>query len=57
MYDSSDFKISRICIPKDNKKCIIMELDKLGINEATLFGDMESRANYNRFKKKEGYVV
>ena len=30
-----------------------MELDRLGINEATLFGDIESRANYNRFMKRE----
>lgn len=54
LYDNSDcFKIKRFRIPKSKKKSIISELDKLGINEATLFGDMESRANYNRFKKRE----
>lgn len=52
LYNNSEsFKISRFCIPKSNKKHILVELDKLGINEATLFGDIESRANYNRFKK------
>lgn len=51
------YKIKRFRIPKTSKKQIIVELDKLGINEATLFGDMESRANYNRFMKNEGKIV
>ena len=46
------YKIYRFRIPQECKKQIIVELDKLGINEATLFGDIESRANYNRFKKR-----
>lgn len=50
--NSSRYKIYRFRIPKECKKQIIVELDKLGINEATLFGDIESRANYNRFKKR-----
>ncbi len=54
LYDNSwCYKISRFRIPKKNKKSILMELDRLGINEATLFGDIESRANYNRFMKRE----
>ena len=56
LYDSSRwFKINRFRIPQANKKSILIELDKLGINEATLFGDIESRANYNRFRKREKY--
>ncbi len=56
LYNNSRFyKIRRFCIPQANKKQIIFELDKLGINEATLFGDIESRANYNRFKKREKF--
>lgn len=51
--NSSDFQIRRFRIPQENKRQVIIELDKLGINEATLFGDIESRANYNRFKKRE----
>lgn len=55
LYDNSAYyKIRRFCIPSNHKKSILKELDKLGINEATLFGDIESRANYNRFKKREG---
>lgn len=53
LYNNSFiYKISRFRIPKESKKQIIIELDKLGINEATLFGDIESRANYNRFKRR-----
>ena len=53
LYDNSErYKIYRFRIPQLCKAQIIYELDKLGINEATLFGDIESRANYNRFKKR-----
>ena len=53
LYNNCEcYKIYRFQIPKVYKKRIIIELDKLGINEATLFGDMESRANYNRFNKR-----
>lgn len=56
LYDSSRwFRINRFRIPQANKRSILIELDKLGINEATLFGDIESRANYNRFRKRENY--
>ena len=54
LYNNSNFyQIRRFRIPQANKKQVIIELDKLGINEATLFGDIESRANYNRFIKRE----
>ncbi len=53
LYNNRNFyQIRRFRIPKTDKKQIIIELDKLGINEATLFGDIESRANYNRFIKR-----
>lgn len=53
MYNNSDeFQIKRYLVPKDSKTIIIKQLDKLGINEATLFGDLESRASYNRYKEE-----
>lgn len=46
-----DYAINKYIIPKASKKEIIKELDALGINKATLFGDMESRADYNKEKQ------
>ena len=46
--NSKDFKITSYLVPKNKKKPILEQLDKLGINEATLFGDMESRVSYIR---------
>ncbi len=52
LYNNNDeYKIFSFVIPKQYKRKIVDELDKLGINQATLFGDIESRAKYNNFKK------
>lgn len=50
--NTKEFTIKRYLVPKDSKDAIIKQLDKLGINEATLFGDLESRASYNRSKEE-----
>lgn len=42
----NDYRIIKYVIPKSKKPNIIEQLDLLGFNEATLFGDMESRAHY-----------
>lgn len=39
-------RIDVMCFYVDNKKRILNELDLLGINQATLFGDLESRVKY-----------
>lgn len=57
LYNNNDeYKIYSFVIPKQCKQKIVDELDKLGINQATLFGDIESRAKYNDLKKNANKV-
>ena len=48
--NSEDYVIKKYIVPASKKCLIIDQLDKLGINEATLFGDIESRAHYFQMK-------
>ena len=47
---SDSWVLERIKINEDSKKDILMELDKLGINELSLFPGISSVANYVRNK-------
>lgn len=47
---SDSWILERITINEDSKKDILMELDKLGINELSLFPGISSVANYVRNK-------
>ncbi|GHV01244.1 hypothetical protein FACS1894211_10580 [Clostridia bacterium] len=50
-HNSNEYFIKRYMIPNQMKMVILKQLDKLGINEATLFGDLESRTSHNRWLK------
>lgn len=52
-YDSRIEYSRKYIIKKEKKKEILKELDIIGINEKTLFGDSDSIANY--IKVKHGY--
>lgn len=41
----------KIIIPKENKKILLDELDKLSINRATVFQNLENVTKYIREKK------
>ena len=40
------FHLKRFTIPKSNKKKLLKELDRININESTMFPDIETSAKY-----------
>lgn len=44
--NSTAFEIKRYIIPSYSKPVILKQLDKLGVNQSTLFDDLENRAKY-----------
>ena len=41
-----DIKVRRITIDADRKKSILLDLDKISVNERTLFPEVDRAANY-----------